>query len=493
MARLIDFSGGQRQQPLGGNLIRSLQLKQILEQSRNRPQIQSIGEGFANLGTDLINDLRLRRLKEREDAEKAQRLEAAKQFGLSVFGGKQPAGGSPFLGGDQQGDKLSNKLVQEPTAGEFGDLPEKRALKDAFSQKQIQGPSSPTGEPLSLSQRLESFNGVGSQRPLNLPANLPLLSDQGSSQNLPLIIPDSVPRKQQPSNPRLDQFNSLLNIDPNAALNFAVRNDPRRQQQGSAFSKPAIKDFTRESIGAFQRSGNPADLKRAPSAPSSQITAALIPTLLGGINFDDPAELVRGLRSVQAASSALSGGDQAKLNEVLEIIQKNQAAVTPAPQEEPGLLSKGLNFAKQQGNQLKNFLTEQFQNGIPEPKAIQDFFNKQGGFDSRKLTDRLFDNSGQGGLQSPFSILHGVGEQFLLPGARNKQAPIQTPVRNQQNQQGADSVSAEDFEVFLDIPGATVDEEGFFFVPDSRAENGKRFLKDKPGNNGEKIRSSRFR
>jgi len=81
MAQIFDFTGGQGRQPLGGNLERSIILKQILDQQRrSRPQIRSVGEGFANLGADAINAFTLAMLRKQAEATETGDRAAIKEF-----------------------------------------------------------------------------------------------------------------------------------------------------------------------------------------------------------------------------------------------------------------------------------------------------------------------------------------------------------------------------------------------------------------------------
>ena len=209
--------------------------------------------------------------------------------------------------------------------------------------------------------------------------------------------------------------------------------------EDSPFSKINPKDFTSESLRVFQKTRNHADLKRRPSGASSQITGALLPLVLGGIDFANPRELIKGLQIVQSASTALSNPDQAQLAKVLEVIQQNQGAIQPEGQEGPGLISQGIDFAGEKATQFKNFLVEEFKDGIPSPQVIQDFINNPWADDATK------ENQG--------------------------------------------FVTADYQEVFEQIPGVTVDENGFFFEPNKNAAGGKRFVTDE---NGKRVRSSQF-
>ncbi|MCH8313732.1 MAG: hypothetical protein IID17_12190 [Nitrospinae bacterium] len=449
MAKLIDFTGGQKQQPLGGDLIRNIQLKQLLERSRKRPPILSKAQGFAQLGGDAIDVFTLMRLRAQLEAKDNERTDAVKDFGASIFG----KGGRSQIDPGFQALVDRSDIERGPQA--FGPLPARLALGNGNVSPNFPKNQQNTNQALSL----------GPNR-LSPPANLA----QSARPNFITNIPPEPIRPPGPLSQRLQQFNALVKINPNAALNFAIQHDPSRRQQESIFAKPAIRDFTPDSVRAFQQSRNAGDLRRNPNAPSSQVISALIPTILGGLDFNNPQELIKGLQTIQAASSALSNPDQAQLSKVLEIIEQNQRAAPPVKPGEPGFLSQGLNFAKEKGIQLKNFLIERFKNGIPDPQEIQDFFNNEVAPKATSLSDRLFD-----GFQN-----FQPGPLSIGPGNVNRSAG-----RNQGN------VSVEDREVFEFEPNAVIDENGFFYKPNATTPGGKQFIRDRA--TGRKLRSSNFK
>ena len=130
MARVINFGGSTPRQPLSVAQVQSLQLQQLLRKPR---QVQSIGEGFTGLGTDLIRNLVLKRLKADAQGKLDARDRTIKE---SLSPVEVP--GKPRQGPTGEGIRPEVPLKLDPNdldPQEFGGIGERTRLSDVLHQE----------------------------------------------------------------------------------------------------------------------------------------------------------------------------------------------------------------------------------------------------------------------------------------------------------------------------------------------------------------------
>lgn len=237
------------------------------------------------------------------------------------------------------------------------------------------------------------------------------------------------------------------------------------------FGKPAIKDFTPESIQTFLTTKNPADLKAVGKGLSPQILSAVLPFTLGGVDFDDPNAVIQALAKTQAIGRALEGKGNGPSIPV---------PTTPQPQpeqpEEKGLIEKGVEFAKETASSLLAKLSDLTEQGINAALGMEDKTKRN------KMIAEL--------------IRKGFRVELRRGQVQVNGQPLKAFMESQGLNQSSAGKSGGGFEVVdpAEVERDTnkptfVDENGLIYTPDSSQPNGKRFFKNEKG---QRLKARRF-
>lgn len=195
----------------------------------------------------------------------------------------------------------------------------------------------------------------------------------------------------------------------------------------SFFAKPRLDNFTQKSVQKYIKSKNPGDLVAVDEGPSDQILSAFIPFMFGGVDFEDPQEMAQAFARFNMIGAGLSN----KTPEEMQALALKIEALRPKIEEEPddpGLLEE-----------LGAFLKQVTSGNAPQ----------------------------------------GIKE---IPQAK----PTPAPARTQEPQAGEPTATLE--EAKKAIPGVQVDEDGFLYLPNINAVDGKQFIKNKRGKGGQRIK-----
>jgi hypothetical protein len=297
MAQVINFSSnGQQQQPIGGDVFRSELVKQLLENGQNKTPIRSPTELGLRIGTDALNAFTSSQLAKQGKERDQAKVNAIREFGKDTFG--NPNQGNDSLSQNASLQDLDVTIKNNPVDPLINAVKDSNivpaiskgdVMQRAGQILQAGDITANPGEAQNIAQAIEQENQAFSTDSKMQPAanalnpngssvalspekqalvqavNPELAGMANQSSQFITNVGEAPPlRNTQPENRKLQQFDRLVDINPEAAMNFAIQNDPSRRQE-SIFSKPSIKDFTSDSVQRFQKTGNPGDLESVPN------------------------------------------------------------------------------------------------------------------------------------------------------------------------------------------------------------------------------------
>ena len=260
-----------------------------------------------------------------------------------------------------------------------------------------------------------------------------------------------------------------------------------------AFGKPAIKDFTPESIQKFLKTKNIADLKGVGKGLSPQILSAILPYTLGGVDFDDPNALIQALAKTEAIGRALSGQNGSPLANIPGL---QLGEPRPAPPQ-------GRSFFGEAYNKFGDYLSDAVDYATESASSLFSMLAKAVGLEDKtkrnKIVRELINKGFDVQLRRGQPMVNGQPLQQFMAGQGLNQGQggqgTQPQVLNQSftGQSQGDFPTATREEIREQTGQEPLkDDEGFWYIPNPNSANGKQFIRDKPGKDGRKVKAKGF-
>ena len=250
--------------------------------------------------------------------------------------------------------------------------------------------------------------------------NLAIDKQIGGAQTLTQILD----RREKANTARIGAEQKALD----RASREKIARDDRVAKLDSPFAKIGVDDFTPTSLAKFDKSRNFGDLVPVSKAPNATIMAAMLPLILGDVDFDDPQSLAVGMQQIDFISRGLSGATPKELKNSAKALAKAKKSLNDAKEkakENPGTTWRD-HVSKFAGKAVDKFMNL-FNDNAPEKAQIQNLVDGPGA---------------QGTQDAPTATLDDVRQT---------------------------------------IPNVQVDQGGFMFIPNPRAPEGRQYLNNAAG------------